>query len=871
MTRIYTVALALTLTGCFFDTMPQAVVVDGGAGACAPGARESDAALGCYNPLESPALVASATIDPYPPPPLPDWLFLGENWSIDGPLLEFENGFGANVEVDQWIPGLPLFTLVEGADTCRPTADCLQPVGVVTWEWVPVPWLLEIGLYPFSPTMISTCSVLPRPLCDAAGARHTAQVETALRDAGYVQIVANGQAGFIPDFNSPRFCRTTVCQLRLGRAVARACAEANRWQFDLDGDGAGNSCDNCMVAANATQSDRDGDGRGDTCDVCPDDPRPGAEQDVDGDGLPGCDDNCPIRANPNQRDTDGDGAGDACDADDDNDGLSDIAEAALGTDPRRRDTDGDGRWDPHDNCPTRSNPDQADPDGDGRGSACDICPEDADPEQEDEDEDGVGDACDNCRDAANADQLDADEDGIGDTCCGEADPDGDGWDNCAWYSAAYRAERDIPDQTGAPEAVHPMWVDQDIPGAASCAGGVRRCVPAGPTPTSTVAGLRAGVLDHIRAGRPNVEQAPPGSPDAHLGLCSARAERMPPDQLSPAWWAACLEDPSAPAVPDPAVAAPVEVEFGGNPRIAAQFGLIGQRVIWWLGGYAARGDCDYDQAYRVLMPDGHLRHGEWDIQCLGTVRRDDQGRLRGQPGQLIEVKWWRTSVTTWPDDRAASFIDQIERHYAAFLNAQVEDPTVRLIWLFGWNPPLTAEHILSKSPAYDFGRIIGRDAGALIYPEIPFALPIEALLDRFSVDPWRAGPYYWTTFVPSDFEPIPGLFDEAPCFPCSEHDDMCERGGLVGAWRDVSLHWPECEVVGRAIYCDFIDAEVTVARYGSVYVDQPALLRWLGIYKHACIHGRGAGCNPWLSRLYDRVKCRGLHPSAARLVEEDPQ
>ncbi len=67
-------------------------------------------------------------------------------------------------------------------------------------------------------------------------------------------------------------------------------------------------------------------------------------EDTDNDFIPEITDNCPGVTNPNQRNTDqkleylypqsgykGDGIGDWCDADDDNDGYSDTAEAALGT------------------------------------------------------------------------------------------------------------------------------------------------------------------------------------------------------------------------------------------------------------------------------------------------------------------------------------------------------------------------------------------------------------------------------------------------------------------------------------------------------------------------------------------------------------
>ncbi|OGI59214.1 MAG: hypothetical protein A2V58_06190 [Candidatus Muproteobacteria bacterium RBG_19FT_COMBO_61_10] len=64
--------------------------------------------------------------------------------------------------------------------------------------------------------------------------------------------------------------------------------------------------------------------------------------DADGDGFNHESDNCPLNVNPDQLDTDGDGLGNACDLDDDNDGLSDLFEIAIGSNPLLKDTDGDG-------------------------------------------------------------------------------------------------------------------------------------------------------------------------------------------------------------------------------------------------------------------------------------------------------------------------------------------------------------------------------------------------------------------------------------------------------------------------------------------------------------------------------------------------
>ena len=94
--------------------------------------------------------------------------------------------------------------------------------------------------------------------------------------------------------------------------------------------------------------DSDGDGFADGKDAFPNDPAEWSDTDDDGVG-----DNTDAFPNDptEQSDWDGDGIGDNADLDDDNDGLSDEEEAAIGTNPCAEDTDEDGVLDGEDPLP----------------------------------------------------------------------------------------------------------------------------------------------------------------------------------------------------------------------------------------------------------------------------------------------------------------------------------------------------------------------------------------------------------------------------------------------------------------------------------------------------------------------------------------
>ncbi|MEZ4437307.1 MAG: thrombospondin type 3 repeat-containing protein, partial [bacterium] len=478
------------------------------------------------------------------------------------------------------------------------------------------------------------------------------------------------------------------------------------------------------------------------------------------------------------------------------------------------------------------------------------------------DGDGIGDACDRCVAAADPEQRDTDGDGIGDACCGEDDPDDDGWSNCAWYPPGHLEAHGAEPQTGAPDAIHAAWRDRPIPGDVSCIDGRRVCVPAGTPPGFSAEEVEAFAVAQAAAGGPDVLRYAEGSADDAIARCMVIADALG-RPIEPAEWRACLEavmGPPAPEPPGPDVptpGAPIEFEVnvpGGH--VGMWMGLVGERVVWWMLGYGLREECEFDWPYEVDLPDGQHRYGRYDIYCPSTLRERPSGQITGEPGVFMEVKWWRTDVRSFAYDRVWRFVDQIERHYLNWLDeTEFSDPSMRLIWMFGWNPPVDAIAILEQHPTFDLNLRARRPAAALHYRPIEYVSPPRYLLDRLQTRPWLHAPVYWTTFVPTDFRFIRGVLDTAPCFPCGEDDALCEERGLVQR-LDLDVYAPECGRRGALVGCDFFSIEATFARLGTIYVDPGALRTWLGIYQRFCLEGRTLACDEWLSQLYDRMKCR---------------
>ncbi|CAA0111340.1 Glutamyl-tRNA(Gln) amidotransferase subunit A [Zhongshania aliphaticivorans] len=200
---------------------------------------------------------------------------------------------------------------------------------------------------------------------------------------------------------------------------------------DSDADGIKNGNDNCPADANEDQLDTDNDTRGDACDL--DDDNDGLLDsdeidngsnpllaDSDADGVDDGNDAFPTD-NTETQDSDGDSIGNNADQDDDNDGLSDTDEQALGTDPQRADSDSDGVSDSQDAFPTDPT-ESADTDSDGVGDNSDAFPQDPS-EIKDSDSDGVGDNADAFPNDS-TETVDTDGDGTGNNA--DQDDDGDG-------------------------------------------------------------------------------------------------------------------------------------------------------------------------------------------------------------------------------------------------------------------------------------------------------------------------------------------------------------------------------------------------------------------------------------------------------------
>lgn len=215
------------------------------------------------------------------------------------------------------------------------------------------------------------------------------------------------------------FTMNDVCQVIRGYAAVGMGANdldcdgfSDADDLDDDGDGVGDTVDNCPLTVNPLQTNTDGTDQGDACDA-----------DIDNDGRLNTADNCDFHANADQLDIDADNQGDVCDDDDDRDGVRDTV----------------------DNCPRLYNPDQGNLDGDAKGDRCDDeadgdgignsadnCPFVPNWVQFDSDGDGDGDDCDSCPFAADPTQLDIDRDLVGDVCDADIDADGllNAADNC---------------------------------------------------------------------------------------------------------------------------------------------------------------------------------------------------------------------------------------------------------------------------------------------------------------------------------------------------------------------------------------------------------------------------------------------------------
>lgn len=281
------------------------------------------------------------------------------------------------------------------------------------------------------------------------------------------------------------------------------------FSISIDGDNDGlNNLAEILGTTDPLKSDTDGDGIVDGLDIFPNISTEFG--DADGDGIGDNEDNCIQVANNDQADFDNDHQGDACDTDDDNDGLSDVNEVALGSNPNNPDTDNDGVSDGSDNCLMVQNVDQIDSDADGQGNACD----------QDDDNDGILDASDKCSLVSSTDQTDTNEDGVGDVCTNDDDNDGilDMVDNCRTVANASQVDTD---HDGLGDACDPDDDNDGLSDVEETTPGVDNLIT-DPLSADTDGDGISDLLDNCRITS-NADQASNGDTDGEGDACDCNA------------------------------------------------------------------------------------------------------------------------------------------------------------------------------------------------------------------------------------------------------------------------------------------------------------------------------------------------------------
>ncbi len=369
-----------------------------------------------------------------------------------------------------------------------------------------------------------------------------------------------GDSGFDPDADlNADGCITSADSSIISAVIGLGLAIPTN---DMDGDGAGDSFDNCLSTFNADQANNDGDAFGNACENCDDDPNktdPGvcgcgkADVDTDGDGFLDCEEECPNDKYKTLPGLCGCGKVDVTD-DDDADGVIDCIDNCLDLkNPGQEDADSDDVGDDCDNCPDTKNTDQTNSDTDEFGDACDNCPGVENANQADQDSDGFGDVCDSNPTVSNPNQNDLDADGVDDDddlCpntaahqvvdangCGffQRDDDGDGVLNGDDLCPETEDDADVDsngcseeqlnngdiDTTG-PSPGHPVGDENDDDGD-SITNDIDQCpnTPAG----TTVNLVGCEVLDTNSNGQPNQEPGDTsncgaGAPCGALGLAN---------------------------------------------------------------------------------------------------------------------------------------------------------------------------------------------------------------------------------------------------------------------------------------------------------------------------------------------------------------